>query len=70
MAEVDRQNTAEHFVELPGTTKVVHKSTLVRQVLIRGEKSCDCTIGVHSKYSGGRFSRRANATQLQDQPLR
>jgi hypothetical protein len=70
VAEVDRHNTAEHFVELQGTTKVVHKSTLVRQVLIRGKKLCDRTIRVHSNYSGGRFSSPANATQLQDQPLR
>jgi hypothetical protein len=68
MAEVDRHNTAEHFMELPRTTKVVHKSTLVRQVLIRVKKSCDRTIRVH-KYSGGRFPG-ANAAQLQDQPLR
>jgi hypothetical protein len=52
MAEVDRHNTAEHFVELPGTTKVVHKSTLVRQVLIRWKKSCDRTIRVQSMDSG------------------
>jgi hypothetical protein len=38
MADVDRHNTTEHLMELPGTTKVVHMSTLVRQVLIRGKK--------------------------------
>jgi hypothetical protein len=68
MAEVDRHNTAEQFMELPGTTNVVHKRTLVRQVLIRGKKSCDRTIRVQPKYSGGSSSRRG--TQLQNQPLR